>query len=227
MPHLYIIAGCNGTGKTTAAYSMLPETFKCIPFVNADEIARGFSPFQPEVVAIHAGRIMLQRIDELIALSQDFAFETTMSSKSYIQTIKKAQAHNYHVTLLYFWLDTPQLAINRIRERVAAGGHHVPDDVVTRRHERSLNNFINNYRPLCDYWLMMNNSGKQSEIIDEVKANKTFDTDSLREKMLEGIKISFEKLVKGKAKNDDELVFSENGQIVRIKAKDILKEFNY
>jgi predicted ABC-type ATPase len=142
MPNLYIIAGCNGAGKTTAAYTILPEMLQCIPFVNADEIARGLSPFQPEAVAIHAGRIMLQRIDELIAHAQDFSFETTLSSKSYIQTIK----------------------------RVAAGGHHVPDDIVIRRHERSIYNFFNLYMPICDYWVMINNSVEPSEKIAEGKA---------------------------------------------------------
>jgi len=169
MSSLYIIAGCNGAGKTTASFSVLPEALECRTFVNTDEIAKGLSPFQPETVAIQAGRIMLQRIDDLIARDQDFAFETTLSTKSYIQTIQKAKAHNYYVTLVYFWLDTPQLAIKRIEKRVAAGGHHVPDDIVIRRYERGLYNFLNLYRPICDYWLMVDNTFKPSETIVEGK----------------------------------------------------------
>jgi len=170
MPNLYIIAGCNGAGKTTASYTVLPEALECRTFVNADEIAKGLSPFQPETVAIQAGRIMLQRIDDLINRGQDFAFETTLSSRSYVQTIKEAQKHNYYVTLVYFWLDSPQLAIERVQERVSKGGHHVPDDVVIRRYERGISNFFNLYHPICDYWVLINNSVKPYETI--AKGNK-------------------------------------------------------
>ena len=173
MPNLYIIAGCNGAGKTTASYSVLPEALECRTFVNADEIARGLSPFEPEAVAIQAGRIMLQRIDDLTIRGQDFAFETTLSTKSYIQTVKKAQELNYHATLVYFWLKSPQLAIERVRERVAKGGHHVPDDVVIRRYERGLSNFFNLYLPICDFWMLINNSVQPSETIAEGKTGKT------------------------------------------------------
>ena len=169
MSNLYIIAGCNGAGKTTASFSVLPEALECRTFVNADEIARGLSPFQPETVAMQAGRIMLQRIDNLIVRGQDFAFETTLSTKSYIQTIKKAQAHDYRVTVVYFWLKSPQLAIERIQERVAAGGHSVPDDVVIRRYERGLYNFFHLYLPICDYWFLIDNSVKPSKTIAEGK----------------------------------------------------------
>ena len=165
MPNLYIIAGCNGAGKTTASYSVLPEALECRTFVNADEIAKGLSPFQPETMAIQAGRIMLQRIDDLIIRGQDFAFETTLATKSYIQTIKKAQALNYYVTIVYFWLKSPQLAIERVQERVSEGGHHIPNDIVIRRYERGLSNFFNLYYPMSDYWMLINNSVKPSETI--------------------------------------------------------------
>ena len=174
MHSLYIIAGCNGAGKTTASYSVLPEALECRTFVNADEIAKGLSPFQPETVAIQAGRIMLQRIDDLIVRGQNFAFETTLSTKSYIQTIKKAQALNYHVTIVYFWLNSPQLAIERIRERgVVAGGHHIPNDVVIRRYKRGLFNFFNLYLPICDYWIMIDNTVKPPETIAKGKKGNT------------------------------------------------------
>jgi len=104
--NLYIIAGCNGAGKTTASYSILPEILDCKEFVNADEIAKGLSPFQPENVSFEAGRIMLHRIDELLQKEVDFAFETTLSAKSYISIVKKAQSQGYFVTLVFFWLNS-------------------------------------------------------------------------------------------------------------------------
>src|SRR5436190_12347489 len=109
MPNLYVIAGCNGAGKTTTSYTVLPEMLNCKEFVNADEIAKGLSPFQPETVSFEAGRIMLHRIDDLLKAKHDFAFETTLSTRSYVNTIRKAQESGYEVTLLYFWLNTPEL----------------------------------------------------------------------------------------------------------------------
>lgn len=118
MPKLYIIAGCNGAGKTTASYTVLPEMLGCKEFVNADEIAKGLSPFNPESVAIEAGRLMLQRMDDLLSEGSDFAFETTLSTRSYVKFIERAQAKGYFVTLLYFWLPTPEQAIERVATRV-------------------------------------------------------------------------------------------------------------
>lgn len=106
MPNLYIIAGCNGAGKTTASYTVLPELLNCNEFVNADNIAAGLSPFNPESVALEAGRIMLQRIDELLNKEVDFAFETTLSTRSYVSLIKRAQQKGYEVNLLFFWLSS-------------------------------------------------------------------------------------------------------------------------
>ncbi len=116
MPNLYIISGCNGAGKTTASFTVLPEMLGCREFVNADEIARGLSPFQPEKVAVEAGRIMLQRIDELLRKKEEFALETTLATRSYAQTIKKARESGYNVTLVYFWLASPELAITTCKE---------------------------------------------------------------------------------------------------------------
>ena len=108
--NLYIIAGCNGAGKTTASFTILPEILDCKEFVNADEIARGLSPFQPEKVSFEAGRIMLKRIDELFSENENFAFETTLATKSYKEKILKAQENGYFVTLLFFWLKNTELA---------------------------------------------------------------------------------------------------------------------
>jgi len=165
MPNLYIIAGCNGAGKTTASYTILPEILNCKEFVNADNIAAGISPFNPESVAIEAGRIMLKRINELLDEGADFALETTLSTKSYVSFVKKAQQAGYEVALLYFWLDSPQTAYDRVAKRVSQGGHNIPIDVIERRYYRGIRNLIDLYIPICDKWLVMNNVGTTSKII--------------------------------------------------------------
>ena len=165
MPNLYIIAGCNGAGKTTASYTVLPEILNCKEFVNADNIAAGISPFNPESVAIEAGRIMLNRINELLEEGADFALETTLSTKSYVSFVKKAQQIGYKVTLLYFWLDSPQTAYVRVAKRVSEGGHNIPIDVIERRYYRGIKNLIDLYIPICDKWLVMNNIGAISRVI--------------------------------------------------------------
>lgn len=119
--NLYIITGCNGAGKTTASYTVLPEILQCREFVNADEIARGLSPFNPESVAIEAGRLMLNRIENLLDRGETFSIETTLATKSYINLVRRAQADGYTVRLLFFWLNSPDLALQRIAERVSKG----------------------------------------------------------------------------------------------------------
>lgn len=141
--NLYIIAGCNGAGKTTASYSILPTILNCKEFVNADEIAKGLSPFQPENVSFEAGRIMLHRIEELLYKNVDFAFETTLATKSFAQTVKKAQEKNYTVTLLFFWLNSIELAKHRVALRVSEGGHNIPTEVIERRYQRGIKIYLN------------------------------------------------------------------------------------
>lgn len=139
---LYIISGCNGAGKTTASFNILPEILNCQEFVNADEIARGLSPFRPDKVAIEAGRLMLSRIDELIQSNQDFSFETTLSTRSFINTIQIAKAKGYFVTLIFFWLDSIDLAKDRVQRRVAEGGHNIEPAVIERRYVSGIKNLI-------------------------------------------------------------------------------------
>ena len=158
MRKLYIIAGCNGAGKTTASYTVLPEMLGCKEFVNADEIAKGLSPFNPESVAIEAGRLMLQRMDDLLAEGADFAFETTLATRSYVKFIEKAHAKGYYVTLLFFWLPTPEQAIERVATRVREGGHNIPSEVIPRRYANGIRNLTTLYTPICDYWTIYNNS---------------------------------------------------------------------
>ena len=165
MPNLYIIAGCNGAGKTTASYTVLPEILNCKEFVNADNIAAGLSPLDPESVAMEAGRIMLNRINELLDEGADFALETTLSTKSYVLFVKKAQQADYEVILLYFWLDSPETAYKRVAKRVSEGGHNIPIDIIERRYYRGIKNLLNLYIPLCDKWLVLNNVSVPSETV--------------------------------------------------------------
>ncbi|WP_462218898.1 zeta toxin family protein [Ferruginibacter sp.] len=167
MPNLYIIAGCNGAGKTTASYTVLPEILNCKEFINADEIARGLSPFQPEKVAITAGRIMLQRIDELINLKVDFAIETTLTTKSYTKMIEVARLNGYNIKLAYLWLNNVDLAIERVNARVKEGGHNIPEDVIRRRYKKGIFNLINIFIVLCDYWLVFDNSDESFTFVAE------------------------------------------------------------
>jgi len=128
--------------------------------VNADEIAKGLSPFQPEKVAFEAGRIMLQRLDDLLLANENFAFETTLASRTFASLINRAKALDYEVTLLFFWLSSKELAANRVKTRVAEGGHNIPVDVIERRYDRGLLNFFELYLPLVNNWMFVDNSGK-------------------------------------------------------------------
>lgn len=156
--NLYIIAGCNGAGKTTASFTMLPEMLKCREFVNADEIAAGLSPFNPEGVAIQAGRLMIDRIIHLLKEGESFAFETTLATRSYVKLIQQAQRRGYFVTLIFFMLNTSEQAVKRVERRVSMGGHNIPVDVIRRRYEAGLQNLFQLYMPVCNYWALYDNS---------------------------------------------------------------------
>lgn len=171
---LYIISGCNGAGKTTASYTVLPEVLDCQEFVNADEIARGLSPFNPESVAIEAGRLMLQRIQELLKEEKTFSIETTLSTKSYKNLVQEAHAKGYKVKLIFFWLDTPKTAINRVAQRVSEGGHNIPTETIIRRYHAGIKNLFNIYMNHVDYWLLINNTTGSCEYVAE--GGKNIDT---------------------------------------------------
>lgn len=166
-PQLYFIGGCNGAGKTTASYTVLPEILQCKEFVNADEIARGLSPFNPESMAIEAGKLMLKRIDELLKACESFSIETTLSTRSYAKLIRQARAQGYKISLIYFWLNSPELAINRVAQRVKNGGHNIPREVIIRRYAAGINNLFHIYMPLVDYWLLADNSTTPRIIVAE------------------------------------------------------------
>jgi predicted ABC-type ATPase len=156
-PRVVIFAGPNGAGKSTHADAIL-AALGIHTFVNADYIARGLSGRNAEAVAMMAGRIMLTRLKELAALNQDFAFESTLSSRSFAQFLRLLKAQGYQAAIYYFSLASTSLAVRRVKLRVAMGGHDVPADVIRRRFDRSLHNFFSLYTPLADRWVVFDNS---------------------------------------------------------------------
>lgn len=158
---LYIISGCNGAGKTTASRTILTDALKCKYFVNADEIAKQLCPEDVKSVAVKAGKIMLKQIDLLLAHRATFSIETTLASRSYFQLIERAHKLGYKVVLIFFWLNNPYLAINRVKLRVAEGGHHVDEQVILRRYKMGINNLFEIYMKLVDFWVIIDNSQLQ------------------------------------------------------------------
>ncbi len=168
----YIIAGPNGAGKTTFANEFLPIEAECLNFINADLIAKGLSPFQPEKVAIQAGKLMIQQMNEFVNKNQSFAFETTFSGKEYAEKIRSWKSQNYEVIIYYLKLPSVNLAIERVKLRVAQGGHNVPENVIRRRYERSWENFQHIYKQLADSWTIFDTSGKIPVILEESGNNE-------------------------------------------------------
>jgi predicted ABC-type ATPase len=158
-PSIVVIAGPNGAGKTTISRRLLMEQLGITEFVNADSIAAGLSAFAPQGVAMAAGRIMIQRLNELARERKTFAFETTLSGRSYARWLRDRKAEGYKVDLVYVWVDMAALSAARVRKRVLLGGHDIPPDVISRRYLISMRNFFELYRPLADKWRVYDNSG--------------------------------------------------------------------
>lgn len=161
MPHVIVIGGPNGAGKSTIAPGLLRDHLGIEDFVNADDIARGLSAFAPDRVAREAGRIMLNRLRELAAEGRDFAFETTLASRSFAPWLEDLHGDGYRIQLDYVWLPTPEFSLGRVADRVARGGHDVPHEVIVRRHGRSARNFLSLYVPLADRWRLFDNSSPE------------------------------------------------------------------
>ena len=157
-PNLIVLAGPNGAGKTTAAPRLLAGALQVEEFVNADAIARGLSAFRPEEVAIAAGRLMLQRLRELTVQRADVAFETTLASRSFASWIGPLIDTGYVFRIFFLWLPSPEMAIDRVRDRVLSGGHQVPEEVIRRRYQAGLRNFFHLYRPMAASWRFLDNS---------------------------------------------------------------------
>lgn len=164
-PQIYVIAGPNGSGKTTSAKTLLPELLNCHEYVNADSVAAALSPFNPDAVAMQAGRLMLERIHYLAGQGVDFAFETTLASRTFMHFLENCKTLGYEVNILFLWLKTPDIAIQRVKSRVEQGGHDIPEAVIVRRYFRSISNFLNTYSQTADNWLLYDNSERHSELI--------------------------------------------------------------
>ena len=184
--NVYIITGPNGSGKTTFAVKFLPDYAKCPNFINADLIAQGLSPFAPRSVAIKAGKIVLNQINEFARRRVDFAFESTLAGKTYAALFKKLKAKGYRLHAFFLWIPSAELAITRIKDRVAEGGHDIPNQDVKRRFKRSLVNFFEIYQPLLDSWMIFNNSGSTPALIAKTKNGQV---QVLDEKLYKQIKL--------------------------------------
>jgi len=165
VPNLYIIAGPNGSGKTTFVQKFLPFYAECLNFVNADLIASGLSPFSPEIAAIKAGKLMLEQIHVYASQGVDFAFETTLAGKTYVALLRDLKKRDYKIHLYFLWLRNVNLGIKRIAERVRMGGHDVPEEVVRRRFKKGLYNFLHLYKPYLDSWVIFDNSTDKPRVI--------------------------------------------------------------
>ena len=164
---IIVIAGPNGAGKTTFAGEFLPKEAHCPAFVNADLIAAGLAPFDPERAAFRAGRLMLEEIHSHVRRGASFAFETTLSGRGYAALLPRWRAQGYIVKLFFLRLASPELAISRVRQRVREGGHNIPEPVIRRRFASGLRNFETLYKPLADEWALYDNSGGEPVLIDE------------------------------------------------------------
>ncbi len=164
-PNLYIIAGPNGSGKTTFVKRFLPFYAHCLNFVNADLIASGLAPFSPEGISVKAGKLMLEEIENYRRQKADFAFETTLAGRAYLRLFKEMREEGYKIHIFFLWLQSPKLALGRVKERVSMGGHNVPSQTILRRFNRGIYNLFHLYQPLLDSWILFDNSSDLPRVI--------------------------------------------------------------
>ena len=164
---ILIIAGPNGAGKTRFATEFLPNEADCPTYINADLIAAGLSPFRPHVAALGAGRLMLKMMHDYVRRGESFAFETTLSGRSYAGSIPLWKEKGYRISLVFLWLPTPEVAIARVRQRVLEGGHDVPETVIRRRFHAGWRNFESVYRDVVDYWVLYDSTGEAPILLAE------------------------------------------------------------
>ena len=176
-PTIYVIAGCNGAGKTTFAKEFLPKEVKCLRFLNADEIARGLSPFKPSAGAVRAARLLITQVDECLRGRDTFALETTLSGKTYIRLFQRARKLGFEIELHYLWLSSPAQAVARVRLRVKQGGHHVPAADIRRRFKRSLVHLLDDYLPLATRWAVWDSRSLPAK---RLAISSAHDIDALR-----------------------------------------------
>ncbi|MEM7557036.1 MAG: zeta toxin family protein [Cyanobacteria bacterium P01_A01_bin.84] len=171
MPEIYIFGGCNGSGKTTFATTFL-SALPGVEFVNADIIAAELNPQDVDTVAFQASRLMLERLKSLSDRNADFAFESTLATRSFARFLRKCKGKGYTINLVYIWLESSELAVARVARRVESGGHNIPTNTIIRRYERGRTNFIELYLPIADRWIVYDNS-YQTQKIAETSLNQT------------------------------------------------------
>jgi len=181
MPDVIVISGPNGAGKSTLAPHLLRDAFGIVEYVNADTIAQGLSAFAPDDAAFGAGRVMLERLNQLAGQERDFAFETTLASRFYVRWLGELQYEGYNIHLIYLWLSSPALAVERVNQRVRFGGHGVPEETIRRRYERGLRNFFGLYRPIVDSWQLYNTS---DSFLNEVAFGDKLNGETIIEKII-------------------------------------------
>lgn len=176
---IFVIAGPNGAGKTTTAMSLIPDLVRIYEFINADEIARGLAPLHPESVSLAASKLMIHRLRELLKANKSFAFETTASGTNYLKYLREAQKKGYEIHLIYLWLSSPDLAVKRVAQRVAQGGHDIPELTIRRRYYGGLRNLIAHYLPLADKILLIDNSTKAGKTIAQKNNQESLKIENL------------------------------------------------
>jgi len=234
MPQIIVVGGPNGAGKSTFAYNLLLSEFGITEFVNADTIARGISAHNYDEVAFEAGRIMLARLRQLFSEGKDFAFETTLSAKSFIPFLRDAKLAGYKITIIYFWVESSELAIDRIKQRVKEGGHFIEDKIVKRRYKRSIINFRNSYIKLADDWMIFDNTkdepilvAKKTNDDEDIYLNDLFDhimtskikepkEDYLSDPFYNAVKKAFAREMEKRRKLGLPIIISRNGKIIDI-----------
>lgn len=167
MPRIFIISGPNGSGKTTASYTLLPDMLNCREFVNSDEFAKSLSPFDPSNAAVNASRKMMEKVNYLLGRKKDFCIETTLATRSLLGLINKAHEAGYQIALIYFWVDSPEIALKRVKMRVDKGGHNIEEETIRRRYKMGLRYFFNTYAQICDHWVLADNTNPPFKVIAE------------------------------------------------------------
>jgi predicted ABC-type ATPase len=183
-PRVVVLGGVNGAGKTTSAHELL-SVMKIPIFTNADTIARGLNSLNPESVAFAAGRVMLEWLDQLARNREDFAFETTLATRSYAPRLKSLKQQGYRVYLFYTWVENPDVAVARVQQRVRSGGHNIPEEDIRRRYYRRIRNFLDLYQPIADCWEFFDNThGERRLIACGDSSGQLFDTTEAWERVL-------------------------------------------
>ena len=204
MPRLFIISGCNGSGKTTASYALLPEMLGCSEFVNSDEFAKSLAPFNPEKAYVGASRYMLLTMRSLLDRKADFCIETTLATRSLLKTIKVAQEQGYYVTILYFWIDSPEIAIARVKARVLAGGHNIKEETIRRRYRVGLHYLFREFMPICNRWILCDNTNVPFTVVAESSENGMILRDPVKFSRIKSVNEAYEKEMKEESKRKDD-----------------------